>query len=67
MELVIGSPISNRLLMDKHPVLTFMIPGFVRVFPETKFLIALRDPRDVVLSCFMQPQPLNPITAAFLT
>jgi hypothetical protein len=66
MELVIGSPISNRLLIDKHPVLTFMIPGFVRVFPETKFLIALRDPRDVVLSCFMQPQPLNPITAAYL-
>jgi tetratricopeptide (TPR) repeat protein len=66
MELVIGSPIGSRLLLDKHPVLTFMIPGFVRVFPETKFLIALRDPRDVVLSCFMQPQPLNPITAAYL-
>ncbi len=67
MELVIGSPIGNRLLLDKHPVLTFIIPGFVRIFPETKFLIALRDPRDVVLSCFMQPHPLNPITAAYLS
>ena len=67
MELVVGSPIDNRLLLDKHPVLTFIIPGFVRIFPETKFLIALRDPRDVVLSCFMQPQPLNPITAAYLS
>jgi tetratricopeptide (TPR) repeat protein len=67
MELLLGSSIGNRLLLDKHPVLTFIIPGFVRVFPETKFLIALRDPRDVVLSCFMQPQPLNPITAAYLS
>jgi hypothetical protein len=25
------------------------------VFPEAKFLIAIRDPRDVVLSCFLQP------------
>jgi hypothetical protein len=44
-----------------------MIPAFVRIFPETKFLIALRDPRDVVLSCFMQPQPLNQITATYLS
>ena len=67
MELSLGNPIANRLLLDKNPVLTFMIPAFVRIFPETKFLIALRDPRDVVLSCFMQPQPLNPVTAAYLS
>ncbi|HXI72579.1 MAG TPA: sulfotransferase [Verrucomicrobiae bacterium] len=67
MELSLGSPIAGRLLLDKNPVLTFLIPAFVRVFPETKFLIALRDPRDVVLSCFMQPQPLNPVTAAYLS
>ncbi len=66
MELSLGQPISGRWLLDKNPVLTFMIPGFLRIFPETKFLIALRDPRDVVMSCFMQPQPLNPITAAYL-
>jgi tetratricopeptide (TPR) repeat protein len=67
MELSIGNPIAGRMLLDKNPVLTFIIPGFVRVLPETKFLIALRDPRDVVLSCFMQPHPLNPVTAAYLT
>ena len=42
-----------------------MIPAFVRIFPETRFLIALRDPRDVVLSRFMLPQPVDPGTAAF--
>jgi len=67
MESAIGNPLAGRLLLDKNPVLTFMIPAFVRIFPETRFLIALRDPRDVVLSCFMQPHPLNPITAAYLT
>ena len=32
-----------------------LIPAFIRVFPEIKLLVALRDPRDVCLSCFMQP------------
>jgi tetratricopeptide (TPR) repeat protein len=67
MELSLGSPISGRLLVDKNPDYIRMIPAFVRIFPETKFLIALRDPRDVVMSCFMQAQPLNPATAEDLT
>jgi hypothetical protein len=29
-----------------------LLSGFPRVFPEAKFLVALRDPRDVCLSCF---------------
>ena len=44
-----------------------MIPAFIRIFPETKLLIALRDPRDVVLSCFMQNIPLNQVGAAYLS
>ena len=55
MELVLGKMIGGRLLVDKNPSLTFLIPAFVRVFPETRFLVALRDPRDVCMSCFMQP------------
>ena len=55
MELALGQPVDGRLLIDKNPSLTFLIPALVRIFPEIKLLIALRDPRDVVLSCFMQP------------
>jgi tetratricopeptide (TPR) repeat protein len=55
MEASLGQPVGDRLLIDKNPSLTFLIPALVRVFPEIKLLIALRDPRDVVLSCFMQP------------
>lgn len=36
-------------------------------FPELKMLIALRDPRDVVLSCFMQKSPPTPISSNWLT
>jgi tetratricopeptide (TPR) repeat protein len=67
MDLEIGGPVGHRLLLDKNPVINCLIPAFVRIFPETKFLVALRDPRDVVLSCFMQPHPLNTVTAAYLS
>jgi Tfp pilus assembly protein PilF len=67
MELCLGQPLAGRLLIDKNPARTFMLPAFLRVFPEIKLLVALRDPRDVVLSCFMQAQMLNPATAADLT
>jgi tetratricopeptide (TPR) repeat protein len=67
MELCLGQPIAGRLLVDKNPTYTFLIPALIRIFPEMKFLIALRDPRDVVLSCFMQNLPLNQVGAACLT
>jgi Tfp pilus assembly protein PilF len=60
-------PVGSRLLIDKNPSLTALVPAVARVFPETKFLVALRDPRDVCLSCFMQPLPLNQVSAMYLT
>jgi tetratricopeptide (TPR) repeat protein len=67
VDLSLGRPVGGRLLIDKNPSYTFLIPAFIRIFPEIKFLIALRDPRDVVLSCFMQNLPLNHASAAWLT
>jgi Tfp pilus assembly protein PilF len=67
MELFLGRKIADRLLVDKNPGLNLMIPVVVRVFPETKFLIALRDPRDVIISCFMQALPPTPISSAYLS
>jgi tetratricopeptide (TPR) repeat protein len=63
----LGRPVGGRLLIDKNPSLTAIIPSVARIFPESKFLIALRDPRDVCLSCFMQSMGLNPITSSWLT
>ena len=67
MEGFLGQPIGERLLVDKNPILTFLIVPFLRIFPEAKFLVALRDPRDVCLSCFMQALPMNQSAAAYLT
>jgi Tfp pilus assembly protein PilF len=66
-EAFLGETVGDRLLVDKNPSLTIMIPPIIRLFPETKFLVALRDPRDVCLSCFMQSLPVNPISSAYLT
>jgi tetratricopeptide (TPR) repeat protein len=66
-ELFLPQPIEGRLLIDKNPALNVLIPAVIRIFPETKFLFALRDPRDVCLSCFMQHLRLNPVASAYLT
>ncbi len=66
-ELFVGKPIGQKLLIDKNPALNVLVPAVVRIFPEAKFLVALRDPRDVCLSCFMQLLPLNPVSSAYLT
>ena len=66
-ERFLRTSIRGRLLVDKNPGLNALIPMVVRVFPEARFLVALRDPRDVVLSCFMQALALTPISSAFLS
>lgn len=67
IETFLEKPLGDRLLVDKNPTLTFLVPAMARIFPEIKFLIALRDPRDVCMSCFMQPIPLNQTSAAWLS
>jgi hypothetical protein len=67
MESFLGQPIGERLLIDKNPALTSDIPAICCMLPETRFLMTLRDPRDVCLSCFMQPAPVVPDTVPWLS
>jgi tetratricopeptide (TPR) repeat protein len=67
MAAALNEPIGDRVHLDKNPTMTLLLPGFLRLFPETRVLIALRDPRDVVVSCFMQYLPLNTNSVCFLT
>jgi tetratricopeptide (TPR) repeat protein len=68
MDLLQGIPVGDRLLIDKNPALTLFIPACIRVFPEIKILVALRDPRDLVLSCFMQTYvPITLDSASYLS
>jgi tetratricopeptide (TPR) repeat protein len=57
----------GTLLLDKNPSLTALLPLWLRLFPSAPVIIALRDPRDVVLSCWFQNLPLNRDNANFLT
>jgi hypothetical protein len=63
----LDKPLGERLLVDKNPTLTLLVPALARIFPEIKFLIALRDPRDVCISCFMQPVLLHQVSSAWLS
>jgi Flp pilus assembly protein TadD len=41
-------------LVDKNPLNMMWLPLIYRLFPEAKFILALRHPCDVMLSCYMQ-------------
>ena len=61
-----GSP-SQRVLVDKNPSPTMSLNVWLRVFPELKVIIALRDPRDVIISCFFLNIMLNATNVNFLS
>jgi len=63
----LGADAAGKMLIDKNPSPTARLPVWLRVFPELRVLIALRDPRDVVLSCYFQNIPLNSTNVNFLS
>ncbi|MCX6878354.1 MAG: sulfotransferase [Verrucomicrobia bacterium] len=46
---------ADRFILDKNPNLTDFLPFLLRPFPELRILVARRDPRDILLSCFRLP------------
>ena len=66
LEGILGETTDHRYLVDKNPSMITLIPGMLRLWPECKLIIALRDPRDVVLSCFFRYFPLNSVSVQFL-
>ncbi len=56
-----------RVLLDKNPSPTMSLNMWLRVFPELKVIIALRDPRDVIISCFFLNIMLNATNVNFLS
>lgn len=58
--------LGDRIVVDKLPLNIIFLPLIRCVFPEAKVLFALRDPRDVVLSCFQQRFGMNAAMVQFL-
>lgn len=54
-------------LVDKNPLNMTWLPVIQRLFPEAKFILAVRHPCDVILSCYMQSFRSSGLAAACST
>ena len=59
--------LSGKLLLDKLPLHTLALAVIAKLFPRARILFALRDPRDVVLSCFRRRFQMNSAMFEFLS
>ena len=57
----------RKILVDKFPLHLNKVPLISRLFPDAKFILAVRHPCDVVLSCFITSFALNNAMSNFLT
>ncbi len=57
---------AGKLVVDKLPLNIVVLPLIKRVFPDAKIIFSLRDPRDVILSCYQQRFGMNAAMAQFL-
>jgi len=58
--------LDGKVFLDKQPLNIIDVALINVVFPEARVLVALRDPRDVCLSCFMQWFQANASMVHFL-
>jgi tetratricopeptide (TPR) repeat protein len=57
----------GAILLDKMPLNTVGVPVIWRVFSKAKFILAIRHPCDVCLSCLMQNFAVNEAMASFFS
>jgi tetratricopeptide (TPR) repeat protein len=55
----------GNLLVDKNPLAINAAPFIRRMFPDARFILALRHPCDVVLSCYVTNFRMNDGMASF--
>ena len=55
----------GTILVDKLPLNIIRLPLLWRVFPEARFILAIRHPCDVILSCLMQNFGTNDAMVGF--
>ncbi|MGH8145036.1 MAG: tetratricopeptide repeat-containing sulfotransferase family protein [Rhodanobacteraceae bacterium] len=51
-------------LIDKNPLNMLWLPMIHRMFPHAKFILVLRHPCDVILSCYLQNFRAAPLAVA---
>jgi Flp pilus assembly protein TadD len=63
----LGLDVSGKVMVDKNPLNTLKLPLIAKLFPEARIILALRDPRDVILSCFRRHFEINAAMYELLT
>jgi tetratricopeptide (TPR) repeat protein len=61
-----GGSLEDKVLVDKLPLHTLALPLIRQLFPRSRIIFAIRDPRDVVLSCFRRRFQVNSAMYEFL-
>ncbi len=61
-----GADTNGRIVVEKYPLTSMKLPLVAKLFPRAKILFAVRDPRDVVLSCFRRSFAMNTSMFEFL-
>jgi Flp pilus assembly protein TadD len=54
-----GVNLEGMTLVDKQPLNSMKLPLLARLFPDAAIVLAVRDPRDVVWSCFRRHFEIN--------
>ncbi|HEY2445623.1 MAG TPA: sulfotransferase [Rhizomicrobium sp.] len=62
-----GARPEGKIFVEKQPFNTLYLPLIARLFPEARIIFSLRDPRDVVLSCFRRHLEIKTTTFEVLT
>jgi tetratricopeptide (TPR) repeat protein len=62
-----GLKIEDRVIVDSQPLNALKLPLIAKLFPDAKIVVLLRDPRDVVLSCYRGHYGMNTLNFEFLT
>ncbi len=62
-----GVAAGGKVVVDQTPLDTLHLPVLAKLFPDSKIVFAMRDPRDVVLSCFRRLFAVNGYLYEFLS
>jgi hypothetical protein len=62
-----GVKLTGKVFVDKQPFHTIKLPLIAKLFPGARVLFAIRDPRDVLLSCFRRQLDVDLLRFEFLT
>ena len=63
----VDEKLTDQILINKNPSLLPILVPYLAIYPHSPVLTALRDPRDVLISCLFTYMPVNDFTVDMLS